>query len=316
MVPSHMSHGLPVIVLVGATGTGKSGVALDWARRHPVEIVNADASQVYRGMDIGTATPTPIEQAEVPHHLFSIVEPDDPLDVGRYVMLAEAVIADIATRARLPLFVGGTGLYVKALLYGLAEIPEVPESVRSTVLQELERDGAPALHAALNDVDPDAAERISPNDPQRITRALEVFRHTGTPISEYQQRHGFAGARREALQLGLDVPRELHRERLARRVDEMFAQGFLAEVKALLAAGWPPTLRSFKALGYRAAMDQLAGRSTLAETMERIVSHHARYAKRQRTWFRRMEGLRWFHADDRGEAEEAVAAFVRNHLGS
>ena len=306
----------PVIILVGATGTGKSGVALNWARHHPVEIVNADASQVYRGLDIGTATPTAAERAEVPHHLFNIVEPDDPLDAGRYVQLALPVFDDIVSRGRIPLLVGGTGLYVKALLYGLAEIPDVPVAVRRTLQEELARVGVAALHATLMAVDPDSAGRISPNDPQRITRALEVFRHTGTPISEFQQRHGFAGKRREALLLGLDVPREEHRKMLAQRIEAMFAQGFVAEVEGLLAQGWPSTLRSFKALGYRAAMDLLAGRLSPDQARAQILSHHARYAKRQRTWFGKMEDVLWFSPDDVAPGEAAMLTFLQDHLGS
>lgn len=311
-----MSSVQPLIVLVGATGTGKSGVALDWARCHPVEIVNADASQVYRGMDIGTATPTAAERAEIPHHLFSIVDPDDPLDAGRYVELAQPVIDGILSRGHLPLIVGGTGLYVKALLHGLAEIPEVPAAVRRSVQEELAREGTAALHSALVVVDPEAAGRISPNDSQRITRALEVFRHTGTPISQFQQRHGFSGRQREALLLGLEVPREGHRELLAQRVDEMFARGFVAEVEELLARGWSPTLRSFKALGYRAVMKLLAGQVTAAQARAHILTHHARYAKRQRTWFGKMEGILWLSPDDVAPGEAALVRFLHQHVGS
>ncbi len=311
-----MSKGPPLVVLVGATGTGKSKLALQWARRFPLEIVNADASQVYRGMDIGTATPSDEEQAAVPHHLFNIVDPDDPLDAGRYVELAEPVFDAIWSRRRIPLVVGGTGLYVKALLHGLARIPEIPASVRTAVQSELEQGGLPALHFALAAVDPEAAQRISSSDPQRISRALEVFRHTGTTISEFQQRHGFAGPRKEALLLGLEVPREEHREQLARRIDAMIAHGFVDEVEKLLSAGWPPTLRSFKALGYRVIMDLLANQVTLADARSQILSHHSRYAKRQGTWFRKMEGLRWITHDDVVQGEAAVSSFLRKHLAS
>jgi tRNA dimethylallyltransferase len=316
MVQSHMKSRLPVVVLVGATGTGKSGVAHEWAQRHPVEIVNADASQVYRGMDIGTATPSAHDQTVVPHHLFNIVDPDDPLDAGRYVELAEPVIDDIAARGKLPLFVGGTGLYVKALLFGLAEIPGVPVEVRDAVQTELARVGPHALHATLATVDPEAASRISPNDPQRITRALEVFRHTGSPITMFQQRHGFAGPLREALIIGLDVGREAHRKQLANRIDGMFAQGFIPEVEQLLAAGWSTTLRSFKALGYRVVMDLLAGQLTQAEAVAQILTQHARYAKRQRTWFAKMEGVHWCSADDSAKGEALLDAFLQRHMES
>ncbi len=316
MVQPHMKQRPPVVVLVGATGTGKSGVALEWAQRYPLEIVNADGSQVYRGMDIGTATPSAAEQALLPHHLFNIVEPDDPLDAGRYLELAEPVIEEITSRGKLPLFVGGTGLYVKALLFGLAEIPEVPAEVRAQVQSELASEGSQSLHRALAAVDPEAAARISINDPQRITRALEVFRHTGTPITTYQQRHGFAGPLREALLIGLDVEREAHRERLAKRIEAMYAQGLVAEVETLLGAGWPPTLRSFKALGYRIVMEQLAGRLTKAEASAQILTQHARYAKRQRTWFAKMESVHWCPAHNLTRGEVKLDRFLEKHLES
>jgi tRNA dimethylallyltransferase len=311
-----MKGRLPVVVLVGATGTGKSGVAHEWARRYPVEIVNADASQVYRGMDIGTATPSAHDQIAVPHHLFNIVDPDDPLDAGRYVELAEPVIDDIVSRGKLPLFVGGTGLYVKALLFGLAEIPEVPVEVRASVQAELERVGPHALHTTLEAVDAEAASRISPNDPQRITRALEVYRHTSSPITMFQQRHGFTGPLRESLIIGLDVERETHRKRLAIRIEAMFAQGFIPEVEQLLAAGWPPTLRSFKALGYQVVMDLLAGKLKQADAVAQILTQHARYAKRQRTWFAKMEGVHWCSDDNPAEGEALLGAFLQKQIES
>jgi tRNA dimethylallyltransferase len=304
----------PIVILVGATGTGKSGLAMEWARRWPVEIVNIDASQVYREMTIGTAKPTAMEQAEVPHHLYDIVDPDDPLDAGRYLSYAQPAVAGILARQRLPLFVGGTGLYVKALLHGLAEIPDIPDSVRHAVQGELARVGPVALHEELAQVDAAAAERINPNDPQRTTRALEVFRHTGVPISDFQKRHRFAPSRYNALVLCLDIPREAHRPILARRVDGMFKAGFVQEVKQLLEAGWDPDLRSFKALGYRAVMDYLAGRISLRMAREKVLSHHSQYAKRQRTWFRRMDHVHWFLPSGRGEAEQLIGPFIEGAL--
>jgi tRNA dimethylallyltransferase len=299
----------PAVLLVGATGTGKSGIALEWARRYPFEIVNLDASQFYRGMDIGTAKPTRDEQDAVPHHLFDIADPDDPLDAGRYVALADAVAREILGHEKIPLFVGGTGMYARALLRGLAQIPDVPAAVRDAVQAELDARGPAALHRELLRVDPEAAARIADNDPQRITRALEVFRHAGRPITDFQREHRFAAPRYDALVLGLDVPREQLERRIVARVKAMFAAGFVDEVRNLLAAGWSPDLRTFKALGYHEVIDLLEGRAGEARTRERVARRHLQYAKRQRTWFRKEPDVAWFTHATRADAEAQLDRF-------
>jgi len=298
-----------VIVLVGATATGKSSLALDLANRFPLEIVNIDASQFYIGMDVGTAKPTPAEMKLVPHHLFDIAAPDSPLNAGRYIELADAVAAEIRGRGKLPLFVGGTGMYVRALLKGLADIPEVERSTRERVAADMALAGTAAMHRRLAEVDPDAAERISENDTQRISRALEVYLQTGRTISHFQELHRFAKARYDYLRLGLKVQRTVLKKRLAARVVRMFDGGFPEEVGRLLSLGYQPGLRTFKALGYRDVMAFVTGECSREEAMARVTTSHARYAKRQHTWFRREEDIHWFSPEERDQASALVKNF-------
>lgn len=275
----------PVLVLVGPTASGKTSLSIELAQRFPLEIVNLDASQLYAGMDIGTAKPTAEERGEVPHHLFDVSTPDRPLNAGAYAELADGVIAEVLSRDRWPLLVGGTGLYARALLFGLARIPEVPSGIRDAINARIQRDGTAAVHARLAEVDPVTARRIPRGDTQRISRALEVFEATGIPISRYQDEHRFAAPRYRYLKLCVSWPRTVLRQRIVDRVPRMFEAGFVREVEGLLSAGYPPGLRTFKALGYREVIDHLAGCSSLPECIERVTTRHLQYAKRQETWF-------------------------------
>ncbi len=277
----------PILVLVGPTASGKTSLSLELARRFPLEIVNLDASQLYVGMDIGTAKPSAAERAEIPHHLFDVSMPDRPLNAGVYAGLADQLIAPILERGRWPLFVGGTGLYAKALLFGLATIPEVPAAIRDSIIGRMKQEGSAALHARLAEVDPVTARRLPPADTQRISRALEVFEATGTPISAFQEEHRFQVPRYRYLKLCVQWPRPVLRQRIVERVPGMFEAGFVREVEALLASGYPPELRTFKALGYREVIEHLEGRSTLSECIERVTLRHLQYARRQETWFNR-----------------------------
>jgi len=306
--------GPAVLVLVGATATGKSSLALELARTLPLEIVNLDASQFYVGMDIGTAKPTAAERAQVPHHLFDVAPPDRPLDAGRYVELADETIRDVCGRGRMPLFVGGTGLYARALLWGRAVIPSGSPGVWDQVALEMEEHGGATLHARLAEVDPAAAARVSVSDRQRISRALEVFCQTGLPISSFQECHGFARARLRYLKLGLRLDPRVLRARITRRVEVMFQEGFVAEVERLLAAGYNPRLRTFKALGYREVVRHLEGGLELEEVRARLVRHHLRYAKRQRTWFSKERDIEWLAFPDRHKALGLAGKFCAANL--
>jgi tRNA dimethylallyltransferase len=295
-----------ILALAGPTASGKSSLALRVAEAVGAEIINCDAQQTYRQMNIATAKPSADDQARVPHYLYDVVDPDEEINAGRYASMADAAIDEIAARGRIPLLVGGTGLYMRALLRGVAPIPEVPADVRQEVRRLLEMDGAQSLHARLKDVDPEAAEHLHPNDSQRVSRALEVFIATGRPISMYQSEHRFAEERYPHAIFGIDRSLDVLVHRIRVRVDEMFERGILDEARALLDKGYPRTLRSFKVLGYREAFDVLDGAMSEEHAKDRIKILHRQYAKRQLTWFRK-EDVTWL---DGGDDEAAVAAMV------
>jgi tRNA dimethylallyltransferase len=300
------------VLVVGPTASGKTALAIALAEALGGEIVNADSVQIYRGLDIGSCKPTAAEQARVRHHLIDVLEPDDPCDAGRFVALADAAIADIRARGRAPLVVGGTGLWFRALVHGLAPAPAVPDSVRARIQAELARLGPAALHERLRQVDPQAAARIAPQDPQRITRALEVFEAAGQPLSALQAAHRFAERRYDALVLALDWPRAALYARIDRRVAELMGAGFLAEVDGLLARGLSPDLRPLRSLGYAELSTFRRGAGTLDEAVARIAQGHRRYAKRQLTWFRGVPETVWLPPGDAGR--ERALQLARDHL--
>ncbi len=299
-----------IITVAGTTATGKTSFSLDLAEAFDLEIVNCDASQFYVGMDIGTAKPTPAEIARAPHHLFDIAAPDAPLDVGRYIELADEAIAGITARGRTALVVGGTGLYHRALLHGLADIPKVTQATRNQLQSRLESLGVEALQKELSVVDPESAARIARNDPQRTTRALEVFYETGVPLSHYQQEHRFAPRRYTACKLGVRLHRDVLRERMRKRVRQMFDAGFADEVQRLVAEGYSLDLRTFKALGYRDVFEFANGHITREEAEERVFHLHWQYSRRQRTWFRKDKEILWVTPSLPQPAHAAVTAFL------
>lgn len=279
----------PLLLIGGPTAAGKTGLAMALCERLGGEIVSADSVQVYRGLDIGSAKPTAAEQARVRHHAIDILDPSEQSDAGRWLTVAEAAIADVRARGRVAIVCGGTGLYLRALLYGLAAIPDVSEAVRAELDAHLEARGAPALHAELAAVDPETAGRLAPRDAQRIVRALAVYRQTGRPISAWQADHGFAERRPEArLVVVSPEPRELLFERIDQRAAWMLEHGLVDEVRALLDAGVPHDAPAFATLGYREVVAELRGEGRPDTLVARVARGHRRYAKRQLTWFRGM----------------------------
>lgn len=295
-------------MLVGPTAVGKTAVALDLALAVGAEIVNADSLQVYRELDIGTAKPTPAERAQVRHHLVDAAAPDEPYNAARYAREGRAVIAELHRRGVPPLVVGGTGLYIKALLGGLFHQGEGVQEVRRRLARELAEQGLPALLARLASLDPDTARRLAPGDTYRILRALEVVEATGRPLSALHAAHRFQDRPYQTLKLGLDLPRpELYR-RIEARVEAMLAQGWLEEVRGLLRR-YPPEIKPLQALGYRQLTAKLSGRLTLAEAIDLTKKETRRYAKRQLTWFRADPEVRWFHPGQRQELIDLIREF-------
>ena len=278
---------LRVVVVQGPTAVGKSAAALSLAAELPIEIINADSLQLYRQMDIGSAKPTPAEMAVVPHHLFSIIDPDADFDAARYMQLGRAVIEEVARRNHVPVVVGGTGLYVRALTRGLFDGPPADAALRA----ELKQRDAAALHAELQRVDPSTAANTDPHDQVRLVRALEVYHLTGEPLSVHHQRHRFADRPFDCLCIGLMRPRDELYARINRRVDAMLAAGFVDEVRALLQAGYDPALKPLRSIGYRQLIACLQGRMTLPEATDAIRKASRNLAKRQLTWLRNADDM-------------------------
>jgi tRNA dimethylallyltransferase len=281
--PSGAGAALP-FVLAGPTGAGKTAVALELAGILGAEVVCADARQVYRGLDVATGKPTAEERARVPHHGFDVLDPREPSSAGAYARRTNALLQDLADRGRVPLLVGGSGLYLRAAHAGLADVPAVPEELRAVVRQRLDDEGAPALHAELAALDPPLARRLAPADGQRIARGLEVVLATGRPLSAWQGDE--AAEPPPWFWAVLSRPRAEVAPALAARARAFFDAGLVEEVAGLVAAGIPAEAPGFDALGYREALDVHHGRLERGEAIERLARHTVQYAKRQATWWR------------------------------
>lgn len=298
-----------IAIIAGPTAAGKTGLAVDLARRLDAEVVSADSMQVYRGFDIGTAKPTREELRGVPHHLIDIVAPDEAFDAARFVQYADDAIRDITGREKRVLVVGGTGLYLRTLLHGLQKGPPPNPEIRARLEARAEREGWPALHGTLMGADPETAARLHPNDGVRILRALEVVEASGVPMSAWQARHRFEEQRYDALYLGLTRPRDILNQRINHRVDAMMAAGWLNEVASLLETGLSPDLKPMQGLGYRRLTAHLRGELSLDEAVEKTKTDTRRFAKRQMTWFRKEDTLRWVQPNLDDLVREATPFF-------
>jgi len=301
-----------VISLLGPTATGKSSLAVDLALRFDGEIVSADSRQVYRCMDVGTAKPTPEQRAAVPHHLLDVVDPDEDYNVARYQADASAAIEDILSRRKMPFLVGGSGLYLAAVM-GELDLPIVgpDENFRAQLEKEAREGGAEHLHRRLAEVDPAAAERIHPNNLRRVIRALEVHHFTGLPFSSFSRRNAPTPFR--FLKIGLTAPREVLYQRIDRRVEEMMKRGLLEEVSQLLARGYTPSLKSMESLGYRELCAHLNGEISLEEAVQTFKRNTRRFAKRQFTWFRKTPDVHWFDITAPSLAASISETIKSNH---
>jgi len=299
-----------LICILGPTGVGKTAMALELADRWSGEIVSADSMQVYRQMDIGTAKPAPEERRRIPHHLLDVVNPDEPFDVSQYIRLANGVIADLQRKKKPVFVVGGTGLYIRALLGGLIDGPGADEALRQTLREEMNRLGKPHLYEKLRAKDEKAADRIHPHDGVRIIRALEVLELTGRSIVAHQQEHQFREAPYKTLRIGLSLDRERLNDRIEQRTDRMIADGFVEEVQRLLEMGYAESLKPLQSFGYRDMISFLAGRQSLEEAVRLIKRDTFRYAKRQMTWFATDREVGWLDPEEVDEASRRIGLFL------
>jgi len=297
-----------VLVLVGPTASGKTPVALEISRLVDVEIISADSRQMYKHMDIGTAKPSPEELARVPHHFVDDHPPDASLNASEFGRRGREIIDGILLRGRLPLVVGGSGLYLQGLIDGFFDGPEPDEELRSRLYERLEAEGGETLLAELRAVDPAAAATMLPSNTKRIVRALEIYELTGQPISELQKSRiavTFAPAF-----VGLRWDRAKLYDRINRRVDRMLEEGLVAEGKHLLGLGYAPSLNALQTVGYREVFAYLSGTISYDRMVFLIKRNSRRYAKRQMTWFRSDERISWFDVEDEKEFPAVAAAIV------
>lgn len=280
------------LVIVGPTAAGKSRLAVEWARSHGGEIVSADSRQVYRGLSIGTGTPTIMERRGIPHHLLDLCSPTEVFSAGDFVRHAREAIGEIQDRGKRVVLCGGTGLYLSALRKGLVAIPSKGSAHQEAFRERLANDPTPVLHERLNASDPSRAREIHPNDRVRVLRALYLMEEFALPPSDLYAAHRGEGLTFQCL-VGLWPGRETLHARIASRVRRMMEDGWVSEVRTLLDSGVPEEAPGFNSLGYRDILDVLSGRTCWEGLEERIVLRTRQYAKRQMTWFRHMEGVGW-----------------------
>ena len=296
-----------VLAIVGPTASGKSALALRVAAEHGGEIVSCDSLQVYRGLDIGSAKPTAPERRAVRHHLLDVVSPDEEFSAADYARLARAAIDDVLGRGRLPIVAGGTGLYLRGLRRGLFAGPARDALLRARLEAIARGRGDASLHRMLARVDPEAARRIEPRDRVRVVRALEVYHASGRTLTAHHLADAPSGDDRRWLVVGLDPPRESLRAAVEERTRAMVEAGLVAEVRALLER-FPGDPRPLRAIGYRQAAEVVRGALTVEQAQRDIVKETMQYAKRQRTWFRHQEDVRWFA--DAASALRAIAEWL------
>jgi tRNA dimethylallyltransferase len=302
-----------IVVIIGPTASGKSELAVRLAESFDGEIVNADSMQVYRGLNIGTAKPSKESMQNIPHHLFDIIEPGENFTAADYSRAAKEIILEICSRGKTAFVVGGTGLYIRALLSGLLDAPGADCAARAEYNEIADRFGNEQLLEVLRKVDPESAARIHPNNRVRIIRALEVFQQTGKTISSFQDEHRFMLKWCNSLKIGINVERKELYGRINSRVDRMISEGLVEEVESLLCKGYSPALKSLSSIGYREICDYLAGRNTLSEAIGLIKQNSRRYAKRQLTWFKNDPEMVWFESP---LIFESVSVCVKKFLDS
>jgi len=301
-----------IVIICGPTGIGKTSVAIDIASAVTGEIISADSMQIYRYMDIGTAKPTPEEQSRVRHHIIDIVDPDENFDAAKFSKKAHEKIVELYNGGIVPLVAGGTGLYIKAAVYGLFDAEAVKVDIRKRLKKESSISGSGTLHKRLAACDPDAADKIHPNDTYRIIRALEMVEATGKTISEHQVDHGFMDKRYRVIKIGLSMERKALYKRIDQRVDLMIEKGLVGEVKGLLNRGYSENLKSMQSIGYRHIVDFIKKRLSWDETVRTLKRDTRRYAKRQMTWFNADPEIVWLQPDHMEHIKLRVEEFLKS----
>ena len=300
----------PVVVLVGPTAVGKSRVAVEVAKAFETEVLTADSRQVYRGMDVGTDKPVPEERQGVPHRLIDLVNPDESFNTGLYRRQALDEIERLYRDLRLPLVVGGTGLYVRTLIKGLCDAPPADPIVRAALRQDAKDQGHDRLYARLVAVDPVAAARLHPRDESKVIRALEVYQLSGRRMSEFQEEHGFAERPFSVLIIGLNRDRSALYRRIEERIDWQLAHGLIEETTQLLAQGYRRDSAAMKGLGYRHVAEHLAGEYDVAEMVRRFKRDTRHFSKRQMTWFRKEPGIQWLTIEESESARHSAGLVI------
>lgn len=303
----------PLLVIAGPTGVGKTAAAVALSARLPMEVISADSRQVYRGMDVATGKPTADEQRAVRHHLIDVVDPDDRFDAARFAAAARVAIGEIRARGRLAVLVGGTGLYIRALLRGLDPAVPADAAYRAELTAVAEREGRPALYARLAASAPALARRLHPNDHVRVIRALELVR-AGSPAGEAQTRWRSADPEWDVVYVGLTMDRAKLYERLRSRAAAMVAAGLVDEIRALLARGYARSLPAMHGIGYRQFVDVIDGKLDEADALRLMQRDTIRYARRQWTWFTREPELAWLDVDAMDGDPHEVAAAIEARL--
>ncbi len=303
---------LPLVAIIGPTASGKSALGVKLAERFGGEVVTCDSTQLYCGLDIGTAKPTLAERRGIPHHLIDVLGPKDDATAGGYRQLALRILGDLRQRRRLPVFTVGTGLYLRVLLEGLADVPQRSEELRERLRASVEEHTPGHLHRVLKRLDPEAAQKIAPADEQKLIRAVEICLLTRKPISEVHRTGRIPLQGWRVLKVGLMPPREKLNVRIHARTDAMLEHGWMREVQALLDSGLSEDAKPFDFIGYRELRVVLRGGIALQQAREAIQQATRRYAKRQLTWFRKEPGIRWFSGfGDDAEVETAIFEWLQ-----
>ena len=296
-----------MIMIVGVTASGKARLAFDLAQRLGAEILSVDSMKVYRRMDIGTAKASIEARQKAPYHMVDVVEPSESFSVGLFFEQATVAIEDIQSRGKPIVAVGGTALYIKALLYGLFEGPASDEKVRAELRARIEAEGSPVLHRELTEIDPPTADRVSPNDAKRIIRALEVYQLTGKPISSFQTQFDATEPLHDWTIIGLRREKDIESRRINARVKRMIEMGLVEEVRTLLAEEAALSQQARCAIGYAELIGHLAGQCDLDDAIEQIKKNTRRLAKGQRTWFKTFRDIHWLELDPETSPEEVLA---------